>query len=40
MVFGVASMTLTGTTEPSSVKIRVMPSFRPMIPAGTVCASS
>src|SRR6188472_1591001 len=36
MVFGVASMTLTGTTLPSSAKIRVIPSFRPINPAGTV----
>src|SRR6188508_1086463 len=35
-VFGVASMTLTGTTLPSSAKIRVIPSFRPINPAGTV----
>src|SRR4029079_9097167 len=28
-------MTLTGTTLPSSTKIRVIPSFRPINPAGT-----
>jgi hypothetical protein len=28
-------MTLTGTTLPSSPKIRVIPSLRPIIPAGT-----
>src|SRR6188768_598852 len=38
-VFGVASMTLTGTTLPSSAKIRVIPSFRPINPAGTVRGS-
>jgi hypothetical protein len=34
-VFGVASMTLTGTTVPSSPKMRVIPSFLPINPAGT-----
>jgi hypothetical protein len=39
-VFGVASMTLTGTTLPSSAKIRVIPSFLPIKPAGTVVVPS
>src|SRR5687767_10209699 len=39
MVFGVASMTLTGTTLPSSSKMRVIPSFLPINPAGTVGGS-
>src|SRR5919106_1197834 len=34
-VFGVASMTLTGTTLPSSSKMRIIPSFLPINPAGT-----
>jgi hypothetical protein len=32
-------MTLTGTTLPSSPKMRVIPSFLPINPAGTVGGS-
>ena len=39
-MFGVASMTLTGTTLPSSAKIRVIPSFLPINPAGTMVVPS
>src|ERR1700674_813762 len=35
MLLGVASMTLTGTTLPSSPKTRVIPSLLPINPAGT-----